>query len=133
MRRWHSGYCNRLQPGFSRVRVPSSAFIFKMNTKAFLKLRLKRRYRLNLIKYFLFSLGFILLILGIFWMIFPVPFGFVLVIVGLVFLSPVPFFKHILNYIEKRDKTNMLVNLDGRVRRFEEPYLRGDLGEDLGE
>jgi len=86
-----------------------------------------------LIKYFLFSLGFILLILGIFWMIFPVPFGFVLVIVGLVFLSPVPFFKHILNYIEKRDKTNMLVNLDGRVRRFEEPYLRGDLGEDLGE
>ena len=27
-RRWHSGYCNRLQPGYSWVRVPPSAFYF---------------------------------------------------------------------------------------------------------
>ena len=31
MRRWHSGYCIRLQPGYSWVRVPPSAF-YQMKT-----------------------------------------------------------------------------------------------------
>ena len=98
--------------------------------KELARLRLKRKYRLNIIKYFLICLGFVFLVLGIVWMIFPIPFGFILVIVGLVFLSPVPFFKHILEWFERRDRTHMLEKLDGRVRRFEEPYIWGNLEEE---
>jgi len=98
-----------------------------MKYKTRLKIRLKRRYRLNIIKYFLLSLGFIFLVLGIIWMIFPIPFGFVFVIVGLVFLSPVPFFKHLLEWLERRDKTHMLVKVDGKVRRLERGYHKEEI------
>jgi uncharacterized membrane protein len=74
---------------------------------------------LKLIKYFLIILGFLFVILGILWMIFPIPFGFVLVIVGLIFLSPIPFFRSFLNKIEKKDKTHLLEKFDKKVRKLE--------------
>ena len=48
MRRWHSGYCGRLQPGFSGVRIsPSAFFKMKVHTK---HLEIKTEKRIDFVK-----------------------------------------------------------------------------------
>ena len=126
MRRWHSGYCGRLQPGFSWVRVPPSAFHLKLKMVKNFEEELKRnsfedsriKNKKRLIRFFL---AIFFLFFGILFSFFPfIPLGYIFLLLGLFFLSSfiTPLDKF-LRRIEERDKKRRLSFVRKKSREIE--------------